>query len=66
MACNSCGKRLSGICKVCEIVEPIDLTVKNVTFCNTCGVYICDGCRKDLPKRFKAFKIELKNRFKFD
>ena len=59
MACNNCGTNINGVCKVCELLES-DLSVKVVKYCNLCGVYICNDCNKDFKRRWKAFKLALK------
>lgn len=59
MACTSCKDRISGVCKVCQALDN-DEKVKIVTYCNTCGVYICKDCNTDLIRRLQAFlKIRL-------
>ncbi len=54
MGCRSCKTKISGVCKVCELVGE-DNTVKDVKYCNMCGVYICTECNGDLEKRWSAF-----------
>jgi hypothetical protein len=54
MGCLGCKKTISGYCKVCELLDN-DKTVKIVTYCETCGVYICKECNGDLLRRLEAF-----------
>lgn len=54
MACTSCRDKISGVCKVCLSVDGNN-TVKTVKYCDTCGVYICADCDKNLVKRMIAF-----------
>lgn len=54
MACTNCGDKISGVCKVCELLDGDD-KVKVVTYCKWCEVYICNACNGDLERRFKAF-----------
>jgi hypothetical protein len=54
MACNNCGDKISGVCKVCELLDGDD-KVKVVKYCNLCGVFICNSCNLNLERRLKAF-----------
>lgn len=54
MACTSCINKISGVCKVCQLVDG-NVEVKTVSYCDTCGVYICQECNGNLVKRMKAF-----------
>jgi mRNA deadenylase 3'-5' endonuclease subunit Ccr4 len=54
MTCTNCGDKISGVCKVCELLDGDD-KVKVVTFCGLCQVYICKDCYTDLDRRLKAF-----------
>ena len=58
MACKNCLDKISGTCKVCELVDG-DGSIKIVKYCVICGVYICNNCNLDLIKRMKAFKLHL-------
>ena len=59
MGCESCKDKISGVCKVCSLLEN-DNSVKIVTFCNLCGEYICQKCNGNLIDRFQAFlKVKL-------
>lgn len=58
MACSNCKDKISGVCKVCELVDN-DNAVKIVVFCDVCGVYICNTCNGDYIKRFAAY-VKLK------
>jgi hypothetical protein len=53
MGCNSCQK-INGVCKVCELLDN-DSTIKVVTFCASCNVYICEKCESDITRRFPAY-----------
>jgi hypothetical protein len=59
MACVDCSGKTSGYCKVCQLLEN-DNTIKAVKYCNTCGVYICESCEKDIIARMKAYTLNLK------
>jgi len=56
MACESCRDKITGVCKVCSLLEN-DNTAKVVTYCNMCGEYICNSCNTNLYARFQAFLI---------
>jgi hypothetical protein len=56
MACEKCKDKISGVCKVCELVDK-DNSVKIVVFCSFCGVYICNKCNSDYFKRMEAFVL---------
>lgn len=59
MACSSCGDKISGYCKVCQVLDGDD-KVKIVTWCGICQVFICKDCNGDLERRWKAFlKVKL-------
>jgi len=59
MACNNCGTDINGVCKVCELLDN-DTKVKTVKWCGVCGKYICKSCNTDYKRRWKAFKLALK------
>ena len=54
MGCIGCRQTISGVCKVCSLLDG-DNNVKIVTYCDTCEVYICKQCNSDLIRRFKAY-----------
>jgi len=54
MGCTSCGGKINGVCKVCELLDG-DKKVKKVTYCNMCGVHICNDCDSDIERRWNAF-----------
>jgi len=54
MSCTSCGGKINGVCKVCELLDQ-DEKVKQVKWCTICGQYICDECNTDLDRRWAAF-----------
>jgi hypothetical protein len=56
MSCESCKDKISGVCKVCALVDG-DNSVKTVVFCAFCGVYICNACNSDYIKRMEAFVL---------
>lgn len=59
MACIGCKEKISGYCKVCQLLDN-DNTVKIVTYCGLCGVYICNHCNADITRRWEAFLIHNK------
>lgn len=54
MSCTTCGDKIRGYCKVCQLLDN-DNKIKIVTFCKLCGVYICNSCNGDLVRRWQAF-----------
>jgi len=55
MSCETCNDIISGICKVCELVDG-DKTIKTVSKCDLChGVYMCKPCRANPLKRIEAY-----------
>lgn len=56
MGCTTCKDKISGVCKVCELVDG-DNSVKIVAFCSFCDVYICAKCNSDYIKRMEAFVL---------
>lgn len=57
MACTNCKDTISGYCKVCQLLDD-DTSIKKVTYCVVCGVYICGSCNKDLMRRWEAFLLK--------
>lgn len=54
MGCTSCGSKINGVCKVCELLDG-DEKVKQVKWCKICGQYICNSCNVDMDRRWTAF-----------
>lgn len=56
-------KTIQGVCKVCELVDK-DLSIKDVSYCDPCNVWMCINCQGDLVKRGEAIIIAVSKGFK--
>lgn len=52
--CGQAPKYDYGKCKCCELVDG-DTSLKIVSYCELCRVYLCEPCRSNPMKRIKAF-----------
>lgn len=50
--CRRCIE-VDGVCEVCKVLNN-DVSIKKVSYCETCNVYICKAHHRDWGARIRA------------